>query len=147
KDLSNDYWLYDRYARLAATGCDALVVGDSVVWGEYVTRDQTLSHYLNKEAGRERFANLGLDGTHPAALAGLVEFYGAGVANKDVVLHCKPLWLSSPRADLRVAEANFNHPRLVPQFSPWIPCYKEQISSRLGIVIEQRIPFDGWTTH
>src|SRR5438105_99074 len=83
KDLSNDYWLYDRYVELAAAHYDTLVVGDSVVWGEYVTRDQTLSHYLNEQAGRERFANAGLDGTHPAALTGLLEFYGAGVKGKQ----------------------------------------------------------------
>ena len=150
KDLSNDYWLYDRYAELAAAHYDTLVVGDSVVWGEYVRRDQTLSHYLNEQAGRERFANAGLDGTHPAALAGLLEFYGAGIKRKKVVLHCNPLWLSSPKADLRVEDANFNHPRLVPQFVPPIPSYpleREKISQRLGIVVEQRAPFEGWTAH
>src|SRR5262249_11807637 len=67
-DLSNDYWLYERYARLAAEHYDTLLVGDSVVWGQYVTREQTLSHYLNQLAGQERFANLGLDGAHPLAL-------------------------------------------------------------------------------
>src|SRR5262245_16811293 len=37
-DLSNDYWLWERYARQAATQYDTLLVGDSVIWGEYVTR-------------------------------------------------------------------------------------------------------------
>ncbi|HEV3263514.1 MAG TPA: hypothetical protein VG013_42150, partial [Gemmataceae bacterium] len=40
-DLSNDYWLYDRYARLAASEYDTLLIGDSVIWGQYVTRQQT----------------------------------------------------------------------------------------------------------
>src|ERR1700737_4903489 len=44
KDLSNDYWLYARYSQLAASNYNTLVIGDSVVWGEYVTRRQTLSH-------------------------------------------------------------------------------------------------------
>src|SRR5437899_2722065 len=57
-DLSADYWLYDRYARQAASTCDTLLVGDSVVWGQYVTRQQTLSHYLNERAGQQCFANL-----------------------------------------------------------------------------------------
>ena len=74
-DLSNDYWLYERYAGLAADHYDTLLIGDSVIWGEYVTRQETLSHYLNELAGQERYANLGLDGAHPLALGGLVEFY------------------------------------------------------------------------
>src|SRR5947209_5555560 len=44
-DLSHDYWLYDRYARLAALKYDTLLIGDSVIWGDYVTRRQTLAHY------------------------------------------------------------------------------------------------------
>src|SRR5947208_1866690 len=39
-DLSNDYWLYERFAELAAQENDTLVIGDSVVWGEYVTRQE-----------------------------------------------------------------------------------------------------------
>src|SRR5216683_1479376 len=63
-DLSNDYWLYDRYSRQAVAHYDAVLIGDSVIWGEYVTRQETLSHYLNEQAG-QRFANLGLDGVDP----------------------------------------------------------------------------------
>ena len=44
--LSEDYWLYDRWADRAADEADLLVVGDSVVWGHFVAPDQTLSHYL-----------------------------------------------------------------------------------------------------
>src|SRR5262245_10043670 len=44
-DLSNDYWLYERYAQLAGSQYDTLLVGDSVIWGQYVTRQQTLSHH------------------------------------------------------------------------------------------------------
>src|SRR6187397_1079730 len=43
--LSKDYWLYERrLKRLAAT--DIVVVGDSVIWGEYVRSDGTLTHFL-----------------------------------------------------------------------------------------------------
>jgi len=147
-DLSNDYWLYDRFAGLAAGHYDTLVIGDSVVWGEYVTRQETLAHYLNEQAGRERYANLGLDGAHPLALGGLVEFYAESVAGKNVLLHCNVLWLSSPRADLQDENANeFNHPRLVPQFAPSVPAYKAEISPRLGILVERRLPFTSWTAH
>jgi hypothetical protein len=147
-DLSNDYWLYERYSRLAASQYDTLIFGDSVVWGQYVTREQTLSHYLNEQAHEQRFANLGLDGAHPVALAGLLEHYAGGVTGKNVILQCNLLWMSSPKHDLQIEEEfHFNHPRLAPQFYPNIRCYKEDFSPRLGIAVEQRIPFLGWTTH
>jgi hypothetical protein len=148
-DLSNDYWLYECFAGLAADHYDTLLVGDSVVWGEYVTRQETLAHYLNELTGKERFANLGLDGAHPLALGGLVEFYAESVSGKNVVLQCNPLWMSSRRADLQDdrAEGKFNHPRLVPQFAPSVPAYKAEISPRLGIVVERWLPLSKWTAH
>lgn len=146
-DLSNDYWLYERFARLAAEHGDTLVVGDSVVWGEYVTRQQTLSHYLNALGGKEQYANFGLDGAHPLALSGLIEHYMGQVAGKRVVLQCNPLWLSRAKADLQDDQAEVNHDRLVPQFVPRIPAYKEEISRRLGVLVEQRLPFSKWTNH
>jgi hypothetical protein len=147
-DLSNDYWLYRRFVDLAAERYDRLILGDSVVWGEYVTREQTLSHYLNVQTGSERYANLGLDGAHPLALGGLIEHYAGSIAGKNVVLHCNPLWLSSAKADLQDDTVrDFNHPRLVPQFVPRIPGYKEEISYRIGVLVEQRLPFNQWTNH
>ena len=147
-DLSNDYWLYERFAGLAADHYDTLLIGDSVVWGEYVNRQETLSHYLNELAGEERFANLGLDGAHPLALGGLIEFYAESVSGKNVLLHCNPLWMSSRRADLQDEKSNeFNHPRLVPQFAPSIPAYKAEISPRLGILVERRLPLSNWAAH
>jgi hypothetical protein len=147
-ELSNDYWLYERYATLKAGSYDTLLIGDSVIWGEYVTRGETLSHYLNEIVGRERFGNLGLDGAHPLALSGLVAHYAGCVSGKDVLLQCNPLWMSSPKADLQDEKATeFNHPRLVPQFFPRIPAYKEEISTRLGVLIEQRSSLGSWTNH
>lgn len=147
-DLSQDYWLYERYARQAAAQYDTVLLGDSVIWGEYVTRQQTLSHYLNERARSERFVNLGLDGAHPLALLGLVEHYAGNISGKNVVLLCNPLWLSSPRADLQDDKLeNFNHPRLIPQFSPHIPCYKAEVSPRIGVLVEERVPFNSWTNH
>jgi hypothetical protein len=147
-DLGNDYWLYKRYADLAAERYDTIVIGDSVVWGEYATRRETLSHYLNEQAGEERYVNLGLDGAHPLALEGLVRHYTSGIAGKGVLLQCNLLWLSSAKADLQDDKATeFNHPRLVRQFIPRIPSYKEEVSPRLGTVVEQRSPFSQWTNH
>jgi hypothetical protein len=147
-DLSNDYWLFERFAGLAAGHYATLLLGDSVVWGEYVTRQETLAHYLNELAGRERYANLGLDGAHPLALGGLVEFYAQNISDKNVLLHCNPLWMSSRRADLQDENSNdFNHPRLVPQFAPSVPAYRAEISPRLGVLVERWLPSSRWATH
>ena len=146
--LGEDYWTYSRYCRDACSQDKALVIGDSVVWGHYVGPNETLSHYLNELADEDRFANLGVDGIHPAALAGLIEHYGRAISGKDVILHCNFLWMSSKRHDLQVAkEFVFNHPQLVPQFFPQIPCYRESLSGRLGIVVGRNVPLFGWTKH
>jgi hypothetical protein len=146
--LGSDYGTYARLVEQAAARDATLVVGDSVVWGHYVAKDETLSGRLNALAGADRFANLGVDGIHPAALEGLVAYYGGAAAGRRVVLHCNLLWMSSERHDLRVAkEFAFNHPGLVPQFVPWIPCYREPVAGRLAIVIGRRLPFSGWANH
>jgi hypothetical protein len=146
--LSNDYWLWERLARDAVERFDTLVLGDSVVWGQYVSRDATLPHWLDQRAGGPRFANLGVDGMHPAALAGLIRYHGAAITGKKLILHCNPLWMSSAKADLTdEKEFHFNHPGLVPQFSPSIDCYVEETSNRLGWVVRRYVPFLGWIGH
>src|SRR2546426_10985506 len=65
-DLSKDYWLYSRRMRQVSAPDQIIVLGDSVIWGEYVAPDGTLSHFLNREAGTsERFINGGLNGLFP----------------------------------------------------------------------------------
>ncbi len=146
--LGSDYWLYARHCRSVSHQAKVLVIGDSVIWGHYVRPDQTLSHYLNDIVGEERFANLGLDGAHPAALAGLIEHYARNISGQTVVLHFNPLWISSATHDLQTTkEFHFNHPKLVPQFRPDIACYTASFSTRLNAVIERTIPFFGWTSH
>ena len=146
--LSNDYWHYRRHCRRACAREKTPVVGDSVVWGHYVAPDQTLSHYLNERSGSTRFANLGLDGTHPAALDGLLRHYAAGISGRAVLLHFNPLWMTSKKHDLQTTkEFRFNHPRLVPQFRLRIPCYRASFSTRLWAAIEQRVPFFSLTSH
>lgn len=147
-DLSADYWLWSRIADQDAATYDTVILGDSVVWGQYVRPDETLSHYLNMHEGAQRYANLGLDGAHPAALAGLIDSYGKSIRGKRVILQCNPLWMSSPKHDLRESEEfKFNHSGLVPQFSPSIPCYREETSRRIGKVVERNVAFNGWTAH
>jgi hypothetical protein len=143
--LSNDTWLYERWAGRAE---GTVVLGDSVVWGQYAPPDRTLTAALNRKAGRPRYANLGLDGAHPAALAGLIEHHAGAIRDRDVVLHCNLLWMSSPRADLSGPEpAPFNHPGLVPQFVPRIASYRAPLGERVRHGLDRRVPFMAWTSH
>jgi hypothetical protein len=147
-ELSNDYWLYGRYCRLAVSKYETLVIGDSVIWGHYVSQNNTLSHYLNQMIGRNQFANVGVDGIHPVALSGLLKYYGRDISDKKIVLHYNPLWMSSSKQDLQsTKEFHFNHPKLAPQFIPKIPCYKESYSKRFSIVTERYVPVLNWTSH
>jgi hypothetical protein len=147
-DLSSDYWLYERYSRFACSHYETLVVGDSVVWGHFVPMNETLSHYLNDLAGTGEFANLGDDGTHPAALEGLLRYYGSSISNKKVILHLNPLWMTSPKHDLQTEkEHRFNHPKLVPQFMPKIPCYKASFTKRMSTVVNRCVPFFKFRSH
>lgn len=146
--LSKDYWLYEqRLQRIAKT--NIVVVGDSVVWGEYVLADGTWSHFLNREAGvTNRFINAGVNGLFPLALEGLVRCYGRPLSHQKVILHCNVLWMTSPKADLSTdKEESFNHAALVPQFFPRIPCYRADASERLNAIVERNVPFLEWVSH
>jgi len=146
--LSDDYWLFSRYCRWVFSEEKTLVIGDSVIWGHYVSEDNTLTHYLNKITGRDMFVNMGVDGVHPVALAGLLKYYSRDLSDRDIILHFNPLWMSSEKHDLQIEkEFNFNHPKLVPQFIPNIPCYRASSSVRIKSVIERYISFFSWTSH
>lgn len=147
--LSRDYWLYQRRMEQIKDPQQIVVLGDSVVWGEYVLPDGTLAHFLNEQCGQpERFLNGGVNGLFPLAMEGLVEHYGEPLRGRKVILHCNLLWMSSPKADLNVQkEEKFNHSRLVPQFSPRIPCYKANAHERLSVIVERNVQFMSWVTH
>lgn len=147
--LSQDYWLYERWLGRAASASKVMVVGDSVVWGEYVLPDGTLSHFLNREAGQTNlFANTGVNGLFPLALEGLVKYYGGDLHGKKVLLQCNFLWMSSPKADLQTTkEEKINHSRLIPQFTPRIPCYRVDSNERLAAVVERNLRMVSWVNH
>jgi hypothetical protein len=68
--------------------------------------------------------------------------------HKNVIVQLNPLWMSSKKHDLQTdKEFRFNHPKLVAQFTPKIPCYKASFSKKLSIVIERYTPFLSWTSH
>ncbi len=146
--LSKDYWLYEQRLQRASP-TNIVLLGDSVVWGEYVLADGTWSHFLNQETGvPNRFVNAGVNGLFPLALEGLVRCYGGSLRHQKVILHCNLLWLTSPKADLSTdKEESFNHAALVPQFSPRIPCYRADASERLNALVERNVPFLEWVSH
>ena len=147
--LSKDYWLYQRRLRKVDDAKKVMILGDSVVWGEYVRANGTLSHFLSQETARPGgFINCGVNGLFPLAMEGLVAHYADALHDRKVIVHCNVLWMSSPKADLSVTkEETFNHSRLVPQFRPWIPCYRADAAERLSVVIEEHVEFSSWVGH
>lgn len=145
-ELSQDYGLWARRAERAVEAGDTLLIGDSVIWGQYVRPGETLSDQLSALSGTPH-ANLGVNGMQPAVLAGLIEHYGTSIRGRDVLLHCNPLWMSSPKHDLREDEALINHAQLLPQFSPRIRGYKDEVEARLGRIVDRNLPFRAWTNH
>jgi hypothetical protein len=147
--LSKDYWLYGRRLRQVAEPQKVIVLGDSVVWGEYVLPDGTLSHFLNRAAGEtDRYINAGVNGLFPLAMEGLVRYYGRPLRHQKVVVQCNLLWMTSPKADLSTEkEEQFNHSRLVPQYVPRIPCYRADANERLSAIVERNVGFVAWASH
>jgi hypothetical protein len=148
-ELSKDYWVYGRRLHKINDARKVILLGDSVIWGEYVLPDGTLSHFLNQQAGTpDRFVNAGLNGLFPLAQQGLVRCYARSLHHRKVILQWNALWMTSPKADLSTdKEEQFNHSRLVPQFSPRIPCYKAGANERLSAVIENHVDFISWVGH
>src|ERR1041385_2330705 len=147
-ELSKDYWLYQRRMEQTAV-TNVVVLGDSVVWGEYVRRDGTLSHFLDAQSGQPgKFVHAGVNGLFLLALEGLARNYAGPVRRRKIIVHCNVLWMSSPKADLRTGkEERFNHAELVPQFFPRIPCYKADLNQRLEAVVQRRFNFLKWAAH
>jgi len=147
-EMSEDYWLFTQWLRYSCRRYPAVVLGDSVVWGQYTRKEGTLPHYLNELAGQDLFANLGIDGLHPAAMAGLVRYFGCHLRNKAVLVHLNPLWMSSERRDLQAPEEfRFNHPRLLPQLFPNLACYNPSLTEIVGVMAERYVPFFRWKNH
>ena len=147
--LSRDYWLYSRRVQQVVGPNSIILLGDSVVWGEYVRPEGAWSAFLNQEThSTPQFINGGVNGLFPLALEGLVRHYASFPKTQKVLLHCNLLWMTSPQADLSTAkEEHFNHARLVPQFSPKIPCYRADSNERIGATLQNEIPFLAWGNH
>lgn len=153
-ELSQDYWHVSRWYDAAARRGAVLVLGDSVVWGEYAGRGETLSGQLNALSGADTYANLGINGLHPAALHGLLRHHGTGIRNRRLILVLNTLWMTSPKHDLREpspdweeAQASFNHPALMPQLTRAVPRYAAPLEQRAAYVVAREVPFFAWMDH
>ncbi len=145
--LSKDYWLWQRRLE-QAPAASIPILGDSVVWGEYVRPDGTLSHFLNAQEEAPQFVNCGVNGLFPLALVGLVSGYGGELKNRKVIVQCNLLWLTSPQVDLSApTEQRFNHSRLVPQFDENLRCYRADASERFSACLDRRVSFYSWVQH
>jgi len=147
-ELGSDYWMFRQWSEYARDKYAVMVLGDSVVWGQYVQNGDTLTHHLNELAGNSTFANLGVDGLHPAAMAGMVSYYGKGIRDGRVLLHLNPLWMSSTKQDLQTKGGErFNHPKLVPQVVGRPIAYEPTPAEAAEAVLEERVPFFSWKEH
>ncbi len=148
-ELGEDYYLYEMYCQsIPKTKETIILLGDSVIWGHYVERNESLSAQMNKLPGKASFYNAGIDGIHPAAMAGLIEHYGKGLKNRKIILGINLLWLSSSRHDL-TGEINneINHRSLLNQFSHEIPSYHAPVEDKIARVMQRSIPFLAWSLH
>jgi hypothetical protein len=146
--LSDDYWHYERWMDQLTDERRIPLIGDSAIWGEYVTPDETLSQFMNRQLETEQFANGGLNGTHPLALEGLVQHYCGSIRNRQVIVHCNLLWMSSAERDLQTEkELSFNHARLVPQLLRSIPAYRASTNDRIGNQIDHLFALRGLVHH
>lgn len=149
-DLSSDYWMFRQWARYSRVHYPAVILGDSVIWGQYARNDDTLSHHLNARLGRAVFANLGVDGLHPAAMEGIVTFHGAALTSMPVLVHLNPLWMASAEQDLQRAgdgETRFNHPELLAQVLHRPTAYRPAATEVTAALLARQVPFYSWKEH
>src|SRR6185503_5849853 len=77
--MSSRYDLFRRFTALSSSQFPTILVGDSVVWGQFSERDETLAHYLTELPRQPRYIHAGLDAMHPVALAQLLEHHAPGI--------------------------------------------------------------------
>lgn len=147
-EAGTNYWFVARRARAAGAAGQAVIIGDSVVWGHYAEAESTLAAHLNRRAGEPRFANLGVDGLHPAAMRGFFRHYWRPPRGRTVILHLNLLWLSSPEHDLSdPATRRFNHPRLLPLVFGRPPPHRPTLPEAVATLAERGVPFFSWVQH
>lgn len=146
--MGEDYYLFSHYSAAVSNSEKIFFFGDSVIWGHYAEKDKTLTSWLNQLQGEEQFANMGIDGIHPAALYGLVKKYSGKIKNKNIIVGINLLWMSSPRHDLSgEVNSDINHKKLLPQLNRTIPAYGAGIEERISSLINRECTFFAWINH
>jgi hypothetical protein len=136
--MNEDYYLYKIYSKHIASGSLIQVIGDSVIWGHYVSDEDTLTACLNRSTKDKKFANMGLEGSYPIVMNGLIENFSSGLKNKKIIVGFNLLWISSQKHDLSgEPESNINHKRVLPQIYPVIPSYNPNIEDRLSAIVSR----------
>ena len=92
--LCEDYWMFQRCVQKASKRFPAVIIGDSFVWGQYVGAAETISHEINRLTNEELLFNLGVNGLHPAAMGGILRYYGKDIRDTGVILHLNLLCMS-----------------------------------------------------
>lgn len=144
--LSNDYWSYTQLtSRLSEK--EIPIIGDSVIWGEFVDNNSSLSHFLSDLSDHD-FTNAGMNGLYPLALEGLIKNHARSIKKRKVILHLNLLWMSSPERDLSTPkEQTFNHSQLIPQITRKVPSYHAPIEKRLSRFATNSVPFLSFVKH
>lgn len=144
----DDYFLYEKYVSSASGSGRIAVIGDSVIWGHYTDGSGNLSAQLNSLSATPRFANMGIDGIHPAALYGLIDNYCGSLRGGRVVIGINLLWMSSPKHDLNgELNTSINHRALLDQFPGKIPAYSPPVEERLTLLVRREVPLFLWIDH
>ena len=143
----SDYWEFRRWTRRAGDEYQVYLIGDSVIWGQEATNEQTISHYLNEQYGQEIFANMGIDGLHHAAIHGLVKIHGESLGGKHVFLQFNPFWMSDANYDLRGTWKDYYHRRLIPQVNRRIEYDDHTLEQRVAVAVENRMPVFSLVRH
>lgn len=135
-ELQSDYWAYMRWCRYARGHYDIMLLGDSVIWGQEVPSNETISHYMNQYLGKDMVANLGNDGLFMAGIRGVVKYYGDYLGDTNIIVEFNPLWMTNPTRDLHgPKKSQYHHPRLIPQFDSRINYYHD-LNTRMGYQME-----------
>ena len=144
--LSNDYWSYTKLTSQLSEK-EIPIIGDSVIWGEYVDKNSSLSYFLSDLSGH-KFTNAGMNGLYPLALEGLIKNHAKPIKKRKVLLHLNLLWMSSPERDLSTTkEQTFNHPQLIPQIVRKVPSYHASTEKRLSRFATNSVPFLSFVNH
>ena len=147
-ESSEDYWLVNRWTNEVAHQQHVLLVGDSVVWGEFSKPDETLASYLNALSPEVTFSNGGLKGLCPLAYSALLSGVISVRRQTGIVLHFNPIWLTSPQRDLQENRPTLvNHQMLLPQVWPDLPAYQPDWNTRIGNLVGRNLGLFQWARH